>query len=317
MTEPSGPEPFCATGERVRVAPVTRGDLEPYRQAVETSRHRLARWNPVDPEDLERHLRFQSSGHRTFIIHALQPAGAHGIVGRVNVTGVVRGRAFSAQLGYDAYDPYVGQGLFVQGLRLVVGLALAPEPLGMGMHRLEAAVQPGNVTSAGVLRSLGFRTRGDWPAYLWLPDERGRSDWRDHLVFGIVASEWPPPAYDLAPPDPPVVALSPGDEAIGARVAAELSVPLLRAALLESLGAQGCASLLADSPGAVLLVPDDWPLRDVLRKAGYRPDRALDGRALTPGRSRREPRSREDVALACRLALQARAVARGSLPAGR
>ena len=132
------PEPLTARGARVRVAPVNRADLVPYRHAVAASRERLARWNPVDPGDLERHLRFQSSGHRTFIVHALDPEAEHDIVGRVNVTNVVRGRALAATMGYDAYDPYAGRGLFAEGLRLVVDLILAPEPRGMGLHRVEA-----------------------------------------------------------------------------------------------------------------------------------------------------------------------------------
>ena len=312
MAGVAAPEPLRAEGTRVRGAPVMRGDLEPYRQAVEASRARLARWNPVDPDDLERHLRFQSSGHRTFIVRARHRAGGHGIVGRVNVTGVVRGRAFSAQLGYDAYDPYVGQGLFAEGLRLVVGLAFAPEPQGMGMHRLEAAVQPGNVISAGLLRSLGFAARGDWPAYLWLPDENGHTDWRDHVVFGAIASEWPPPPYHLPRGSRPVVALDPREEALGARVAAELSVPLLRAAALEALGPSGTATLLADSSGAVLLAPGDWDLRAVLRQAGCSPDAAVDARHAAPeeGGAEDDP---QDRARACDLALQARALAHGQL----
>lgn len=310
MVGAPAPGPLRAEGARVWVAPVARGDLEPYRQAVEASRARLARWNPVDPDDLERHLRFQSSGHRTFIVHAREPAGGHGIVGRVNVTGVVRGRAFSAQLGYDAYDPYAGAGLFAEGLRLVVGLAFAPEPQGMGMHRLEAAVQPGNVISAGLLRSLGFAARGAWPAYLWLPDKRDRSDWRDHVIFGAIASEWPPPPYDL-PPDPrPLVVLDPREEAIGVRVAAELAVPLLRASTLEALGPQGTARLLVDSPGAVLLAPGDWDLRAVLREAGYPPDAAVDVRPAAPEDGGAEGGA-QDRARACDLALRARALAHG------
>ena len=67
-------------------------------------------------------------------------------------------------MGYDAYDPYAGRGLFAEGLRLVVGLVLAAEPGGMGLHRLEANVQPGNTVSAGLLRSLGFQREGSFAA---------------------------------------------------------------------------------------------------------------------------------------------------------
>ena len=34
------------------------------------------------------------------------------MVGKVSVTDAVRGRFESAAMGYDAYDPYAGRGLF-------------------------------------------------------------------------------------------------------------------------------------------------------------------------------------------------------------
>lgn len=261
-------EPLSAVGRRVRVAPVAKADLVPYRHAVLGSRERLARWNPVDPGDLERHLRFQSSGHRTFVIHALEIHGEHDIVGRVNVTSVVRGRALSASMGYDAYDPYAGRGLFAEGLRLVVDLALAPEPRGMGLHRLEASVQPGNVRSAGLLRSLGFVRRGAWPGYLWLPDENGMHAWRDHVTYGVTAEEWPAEPYAVPPRDRPVVVLPAASAETGRRVAAELGVPFLAASMLSALGEDEAARLLASCPGAVL-APEGDAADALLAAAGY------------------------------------------------
>ena len=101
-------------------------------------------------------------------------------------------------MGYDAYDPYAGRGLFAEGLRVVVGLVLAAEPGGMGLHRLEANVQPGNTVSAGLLRSLGFQREGSFPRMLWLPDASGRERWRDHDSYVMTAEDWP--AVPYAPP---------------------------------------------------------------------------------------------------------------------
>ena len=144
-----------AEGDRVRVSTVRIHDIAPYRRALGQSRERLARWNPVDPDDLERQLPRQSRDHRTFLVHARTPEGDHDIVGKINVSDVMRGRFESAAMGYDAYDPYAGRWLFAEGLRLVVTLAFTPEAAGgMGLHRLVAAVQPGNLRSAGLLRSL-------------------------------------------------------------------------------------------------------------------------------------------------------------------
>ena len=184
---------LCATGKRVEVSLVSEAHLAPYALAVKLSAQRLAHWNAVDPSDLERHLQAQSDVHRTFIVRALDAEGSHGIVGKINVTNMVRGRFLSAALGYDAYDPYVGRGLFGEGLRLVVDLALRTS--GLGLHRVEANVQPGNVRSASVLRSLGFRHEGETPQMLYLPargrDTDGKQEWRDHERYAVTAPEWP------------------------------------------------------------------------------------------------------------------------------
>ena len=149
-SEPSSSDAVAlhAKGDRVWVGVVRAQDVAPYRLAVEQSRQRLSRWNPVDPEDLERHLSVQSRDHRTFLIHAWTPEGDHDIVGKI-AADVMRGRFESAAVGYDAYDPYAGRGLFAEGLRLVLNLAFAPETAGgMGLHRVSAAVRPGNLPSA-------------------------------------------------------------------------------------------------------------------------------------------------------------------------
>lgn len=186
----AAPTGLRATGKRVEVSLASEAHLTPYALAVKLSAQRLAHWNVVDPTDLGRHLRAQSDVHRTFIVRALDDEGSHGIVGKINVSNVVRGRFLSATLGYDAYDPYVGRGLFGEGLRLVVDLALRTS--GLGLHRVEANVQPGNVRSASVLRSLGFRHEGDTPQMLFLPaGGSGKQEWRDHERYAVTAPEWP------------------------------------------------------------------------------------------------------------------------------
>ncbi|MEP7191656.1 MAG: GNAT family protein [Actinomycetota bacterium] len=238
----------------MRVAPVHEADLGPYRRAVEQSRARVARWNPVDPDDLARALKLQSRGRRTFIIHALNPEGDHDIVGRVNISDVVRGRFESAAMGYDSYDPYAGRGLFADGLRQVLNLIFAPDSAGgMGLHRVQAAVQPGNVRSAGLLRSLGFRREGFSPRMLWLPDPSGNDAWCDHDSYALLADEWPGQPY-RTPQRRKVVALVNGAPGCGAATAlarqlsAELAIPLFSTDVTGEGGSGTLWALLADSP---------------------------------------------------------------------
>ena len=252
---------LAAEGERVVVRTIRPSDVEAYRVAVLQSRSRLARWNPVDPDDLLRHLARQSDVHRTFLLFARDDEGSHGVVGRVNVTNIVRGRFQSGVLGYDAFDPYAGRGLFAEGLALVVGLALRPTPRGgVGLHRVEANVQPGNVASAGVLRLLGFRHEGSSPRMLLLAGPGDGERWRDHERYAVTAEEWPAPTY-RAPQHRRLVVLvgGPADArraALAAGLSTELGLPLLVG------GPDGASDTATASPttppGATLGGPALW-----------------------------------------------------------
>jgi ribosomal-protein-alanine N-acetyltransferase len=251
----------------VLVRTVRPDDDEPYRRAVLASAERMRRWNPVNPDDLPRQIALQSVDHRTFFVFAREPEADQPMVGRVNLNGVVRGRFRSVSMGYDAYDPYAGRGLFAEGLRLVVGLAFASvADGGMDLHRVEASVQPGNTRSAGLLRSLGFRHEGTSPRLLFLPDDQHDEQWRDHERYAVTTEEWPAAAYAVSEPPRLVVLLDTAGKRDGwdhARaVARELGLPLVPADLI---GPVELAALVADSPlGAVVAGPLSSPAFDQL-----------------------------------------------------
>lgn len=266
----SGPaKELTAQGDRVRVAVATQADVTAYKEAVRLSSARIGRWNPVNAADLEWHLTRQTPEHRTFLIHALDAAGSHGIVGKVNVTNVVRGRFESGTLGYDAYDPYAGRGLFAEGLRLIVGLALTAAPQGMGLHRVEANVRPGNERSAGLLRSLGFRREGTIRRMLRLDGPDGQA-WRDHDMHALTIEEWPGTPYPPHQPNRLAVLV---DRSVGrgfaAALSAELAVPLFDE---EQVGTGGLVfELLAASPVGAVVRCGPGEHAAALRRAGLEP----------------------------------------------
>ncbi len=161
---------------------------------------RLSTFAVPDPHNLGLVIDSQSPVYRSFMVWARDPAGSHGLVGRINIANVVRGAFRSATVGYDAYDPYAGHGLFVEGLRLVIDIAFTDEPQGMGLHRLEANIQPANTRSAGLVRSLGLVHEGFSRGFLHLPGADGRRDWRDHDRYAILATDWPAAPYRHQPP---------------------------------------------------------------------------------------------------------------------
>ncbi|HET7399268.1 MAG TPA: GNAT family N-acetyltransferase [Intrasporangium sp.] len=221
---------FTATGQRVRVRPPTSADAAAYVEAVTRSAGRLSDFALPDPHNLPAVVAAQSATYRSFLILARDAAGDHGLVGRVNVANIVGGAFRSATLGYDAYDPYAGKGLFAEGLGLVLDIAFTDEPRGLGLHRVEANIQPANTRSAGVVRSLGFTHEGFSRGFLHMAGPDGRRDWRDHDRYAILSSDWPAAPYHrhsrtrLAA----VVNLRPGWDAgrLAPQLAAELGLPL-------------------------------------------------------------------------------------------
>jgi ribosomal-protein-alanine N-acetyltransferase len=103
------------------------------------------------------------------------------IVGVVNVSEIVRAALQSAYLGYYVFRVHAGQGYMTEGLVLVLRHAFRS----LGLHRLEANIQPGNLASRRLVRRLGFRKEGFSPRYLKIG---GR--WRDHERWAIVREAW-------------------------------------------------------------------------------------------------------------------------------
>ena len=108
--------------------------------------------------------------------------GSGELVGVVNISEVVHGAFRSGYLGYYVFTPHARQGLMTEGLAQVIDKAFRR----LGLHRLEANVQPGNRASLRLIRRLGFRKEGYSPRYLKI---RGR--WRDHERWAILADDSP------------------------------------------------------------------------------------------------------------------------------
>jgi ribosomal-protein-alanine N-acetyltransferase len=103
------------------------------------------------------------------------------IAGVINLNEIVRGAFQSAYLGYYAFAPSVRRGWMRAGLGLAADRAFGK----LGLHRLEANVQPENLASIELVRGLGFRLEGFSPRYL-----RVGGRWRDHQRWALLREEW-------------------------------------------------------------------------------------------------------------------------------
>jgi [ribosomal protein S5]-alanine N-acetyltransferase len=103
------------------------------------------------------------------------------IAGVVNLSEIVGGFFQNAYLGYYGIAGMSGRGLMTEAVRLGVNHAFHS----LGLHRLEANIQPGNAPSRALAQRLGFRQEGFSPRYLKIA-----GDWRDHERWAILAEEW-------------------------------------------------------------------------------------------------------------------------------
>ncbi|MFD4011501.1 GNAT family N-acetyltransferase [Streptomyces albidoflavus] len=173
------PSPHLGQGPRVALRHLHRRDYAEIaaltRESAELHRPWLGVQEPT-VQAFERRLeRFGRPAHEGFVI-CLRESGA--IVGGVNVNDILRGSRQCGTLGFTAYAATTGRGYLTEGLGLVIRYAFGP----LGLHRLEANIQPGNTRSLSLVQRLGFRYEGFSPAFQVIDGE-----WRDHERWALVS----------------------------------------------------------------------------------------------------------------------------------
>ena len=101
------------------------------------------------------------------------------LVGVVNINEIVAG-AFQRLSGLLRHVRFRGSGMMGEALRATAELAFGE----LGLHRLEANVQPANTASIALLRRAGFRKEGFSPRHLRIDGQ-----WRDHERWALLADE--------------------------------------------------------------------------------------------------------------------------------
>jgi ribosomal-protein-alanine N-acetyltransferase len=175
----------------VRIRPPGRADEGEFLERVRASRTLHGEWSslPDTPEGFAEMLVGASAP--TEVVYLVVRAEDGAIVGIARISQIFLGNFRSAYLGYSAFAPFDGRGYMTEGLRLVLLEAFGP----IGLHRVEANVQPENERSIALVERLGFRREGFSPRYLKIA---GR--WRDHVRYAILAEEFLGPGSGPRPP---------------------------------------------------------------------------------------------------------------------
>jgi [ribosomal protein S5]-alanine N-acetyltransferase len=173
---PAAPPP----GARVRLRVLAREDRQEFLRLARES-HRLHRPWTYPPERADQFDELYGRSRREDFVCLLACRADTGeITGVFTVSQIVRGAFQSAYLGYYAHERHAGQGLMREALEQVLDHSFGP----LGLHRVEANIQPGNAPSIALARGAGFRLEGFSPRYLLIGGQ-----WRDHERYAITADE--------------------------------------------------------------------------------------------------------------------------------
>ena len=156
---------------RVHLRPVARKDRDEFISAMHSSvaLHRPWIVAPTSREMFNHYLkRVERDDHAGLLVI---DRASNGIAGCININNIIRGSFLSATLGYYVTAPFAGRGYMLEGLQLAVEHAFSA----LGLHRLEANIQPENRRSIELVKRCGFAREGISPGFLFI-----EGAWRDH-----------------------------------------------------------------------------------------------------------------------------------------
>ena len=166
---------------RVEISTPTRKDEAEFIAAMTASAdvHRPWLYPPVTSQAYREYLaRLIPDRKHGFLARRAEDRA---LVGWLNVSDIVRGALQGANVSYGGVAAHRGQGYMSEALDLVLHEAFVT----LGLHRLEANIQPGNVGSLTLVRRAGFQLEGFSPGYLEID-----GDWRDHERWALRAEAW-------------------------------------------------------------------------------------------------------------------------------
>ena len=178
--------------ERLVLRPPRTVDVPRMRQALRKNSAHLRPWSaaPLPGEDpasltsVSRTLLRDRTGWRRgerFVLLVFARGQETAVIGRVTLGGILRGVFQNAYLGYWIDAEHQGRGLMTEAVRATTTFAFTTARL----HRVQAAVMPGNAASRRVLEKAGYRQEGLARRYLCIAGK-----WSDHVLFAVTTEEW-------------------------------------------------------------------------------------------------------------------------------
>jgi len=167
-------------GFRTRIQPPVAEDEEAFLAAMRDSVGLHAPWVSAakDHAGWQRYMtRLQRDNEAGYLVKRIQD---NVICGVINLNIITYEALCGAYVSYFGVAGQVEKGYMKEGLLQVIGHAFGE----LGLHRLEANIQPENYASIALARSVGFQYEGFSPRFLKI-----RGEWCDHERWAVLADE--------------------------------------------------------------------------------------------------------------------------------
>lgn len=103
------------------------------------------------------------------------------LLGRITLSGIVRGPFQNANLGYYLDKKHNGKGYVTEAVQLALYQAFTE----LKLHRVQAAVMPRNIASKRILEKTGLKKEGYSTRYLKI-----NGIWEDHEIYAITKEDY-------------------------------------------------------------------------------------------------------------------------------
>ena len=166
---------------RVVVRPARVSDAEAFLDAMRASTHLHRPWTVAPGTRAEYQGLVERAATGTYVPLLAFERASGGLVGYFALSEIVRRSFQNAFVGYYATAALAGRGLMSEAMLLVLAHAFGE----LGLHRVEANVQPGNTRSLALVARCGFRREGFSPRYLNIGGV-----WCDHERWAMTVEDW-------------------------------------------------------------------------------------------------------------------------------
>ena len=168
-------------GERVAVRPARIADADAFLAAMAASTDLHRPWTVAPRTRAEYDGLVERAATGTYVPLLAFERASGDVVGYFALSEIVRRSFQNAFVGYYAAAALAGRGLMSEAMLDVLAHAFGE----LGLHRVEANVQPGNVRSLALVARCGFRREGFSP--------RSRNSggvWCDHERWAMTVEDW-------------------------------------------------------------------------------------------------------------------------------